>query len=66
MKISESVRNFDALPDSAHVSATTAATITGTSTATVWRWAKDGRLTAKKIGARNTRFNVGEIRALRA
>jgi predicted DNA-binding transcriptional regulator AlpA len=64
MKLNESTRNFDALPDGAWVPVRTASTVAGVSDATVWRWAKDGRLTAKKIGVRNTRFSVREIRAL--
>ncbi|MCL2644388.1 MAG: helix-turn-helix domain-containing protein [Betaproteobacteria bacterium] len=44
----------------------TAARILDVSTASVWRWAKAGKLTARKISTRTTRFSVGEIRALLA
>lgn len=64
MTINESTKSFDALPDAAHVSAKTAAAVIGMSEASIWRMAKAGKLTAKKIGERATRFNVGEIRKL--
>ncbi len=66
MTINEATRIFDALPDAAHVPATTAGTILGVSQATIWRMVKAGRLTARKIGLRSTRFSVGEIRKLAA
>jgi predicted DNA-binding transcriptional regulator AlpA len=64
MKITEATRNFDELPDSAHVPVRTVANIYGMSEATIWRMVKAGKLTAKKTGERATRFNVGEIRKL--
>jgi predicted DNA-binding transcriptional regulator AlpA len=64
LRAAEALKNFDNLPDSAFVTSKTAATVIGMSDAAVWRFAKAGRLTAKKIGLRATRFNVGEIRAL--
>jgi predicted DNA-binding transcriptional regulator AlpA len=60
--MNESTKSFDALPDAAHVPAKTAAAIIGMSEATIWRMAKAGKLRPKKVGARATRFNVGEIR----
>jgi predicted DNA-binding transcriptional regulator AlpA len=64
LRLDESIRNFDALPDSAHVPVTTAGAVLGVSGATIWRMTKAGRLTARRIGERNTRFSVREIRAL--
>jgi excisionase family DNA binding protein len=64
MTINESTKSFDVAPNSAHVPAKTAAAIIGVSEATIWRMVKAGKLTAKKVGERATRFNVGEIRKL--
>lgn len=64
--LNEATKSFDALPDAAHVPAKTAAAIIGMSEASIWRMVKVGKLTAKKIGERATRFNVGEIRKLLA
>lgn len=63
-KLDEATKSFDALPDAAHVPAKTAAAIIGMSEASIWRMVKARKLTAKKIGERATRFNVGEIRKL--
>lgn len=65
-KIHESIANFDALPDSAHVPARTVAAVIGMSEATVWRMVKRGKLIPKKLGERATRFNVGDVRNLMA
>jgi excisionase family DNA binding protein len=65
-KISESVENFDVAPNTAHVPIKTVTSILGVSEATVWRMVKAGKLNAKKIGERSTRFSVGEIRKLLA
>ena len=43
-----------------------AAEILGISRATLWRWARDGRLSAKKIGPRTTIFLESEVRRLLA
>jgi predicted DNA-binding transcriptional regulator AlpA len=64
VKINESTENFDAMPNAAMVPARTVAAVIGMSEATVWRMAKAGKLTAKKVGERATRFNVGEVRKL--
>jgi hypothetical protein len=64
--LNESTRNFDTLPDGAWVPDTTAGVVLGVSRATIWRMSKAGRLTAKKIGERTTRFSVREIRAILA
>ncbi len=54
---------FDALPDSAFVQSATLAALFQTSSTTIWRWAKDGRLPKpRKIGGNSTRWNVGEVR----
>ena len=64
-RVTESTKNFDALPDSAHVPARTVAAVIGMSEATVWRLAKAGKLTPKKpAAAKGTRFSVGEVRKL--
>ena len=36
----------------------------GVSTATVWRYAKQGRLTPKKLSPQVTVFNIKEVEAL--
>ncbi|MCL2644510.1 MAG: helix-turn-helix domain-containing protein [Betaproteobacteria bacterium] len=64
--INESTKDFDSLPDGAHVPVRTAARILSVSTASIWRMARAGKLSAKKIGAKTTRFPVSEIRALLA
>jgi len=63
-RISATLQNFDNLADSASVRVSGAAAVCGCSVDTIWRWAKDGRLTARKIGPKVTVFNVGEIRRL--
>lgn len=58
-----SLKQFDSLPDSAHVQARTVAALVGVSEATVWRMVKRGTLPApKKVSERATRWNVGELR----
>lgn len=58
---------FDQLPDSAHVRLPIVAPLFSTSTATVWRWVKSGRLPApKKLGPNTTAWNVGELRRVMA
>lgn len=55
--------NFDDLPASAQVPASTVATLLGISQVTVWRWTKAGKLPSpRKLGANTSRFNVGELR----
>ena len=61
--VPESLKQFDSLPDSAHVQARTVAAVVGVSQATVWRMVKRGTLPApKKVSDRATRWNVGELR----
>jgi len=61
--VPQSLKQFDSLPDSAHVQVRTVAAVTGVSIATVWRMVQRGDLPApKKISMRATRWNVGELR----
>lgn len=60
----ETLRQFDALPDSANVRQPTVEAIYGISAATVWRWARSGDLPKpRKLGPRVTTWNVDELRA---
>ena len=60
----KSLINFDSLPDAAFVRAGTVAGLLDCSVVTVWRKAKDGTIPKpKKLSARVTGFNVGELRA---
>jgi predicted DNA-binding transcriptional regulator AlpA len=59
-----STQHFGQLPDEALVPAAVAADVLGISRATVWRLSKTGALSPRKIGVRNTRFLVGQIRSL--
>lgn len=59
-----SLTNFDALPDSAFVSAATLAALFNTSGTTIWRWSNAGRLPRpRRLGGNTTRWNVGEVKA---
>jgi predicted DNA-binding transcriptional regulator AlpA len=61
--IPDALRNFDALPDSAHVRLSTVAALFGCSPATVWRGVKAGRIPQpKKLSPRTTCWNAGELR----
>jgi len=55
---------FKNLPDEAGVRMPIACGVTGCSSATVWRLAKSGKITARKISQGVTVFIVGSIRAL--
>lgn len=62
--VSDVVRNFADLPDTAHVRVRTVATLVGCSVPTVWRMAADGRLPRpRKFSARLSAWNCGELRA---
>lgn len=62
-----SLRNFDALPDSAEVRLPTVTSLFGISAATVWRRVKDGALPKpRKFGPNTTSWRVGELRAVLA
>lgn len=64
-KVSASpLENFDKLPNSAAVPVPTAILVLGRSRATIWRWLKEGTLTAVKSKTRHTSVNVGSIRAI--
>lgn len=61
--ISAALKNFDTLPDSANVRQPVVEALFGCSSATVWRWAKNGRLPKpRKFSERVTAWNVGELR----
>ena len=62
-QIPDSLRDFDSLPDAAHVRVSTVARIFGCSIPSVWRMCKDGRLPApRKLSTRVTAWNCGELR----
>lgn len=61
--IPDSLRNFDFLPDSAHVRQPVVEGIYGCSGTTVWRRVKDGSIPPPhKLSTRVTAWNVGELR----
>lgn len=64
MTIHPTTRQFDELPGSALVPVQVTADVLGVSVATIWRMAAAGKLTARRVGQRNTRFSVAEIRHL--
>jgi len=65
-RVSATLQNFSVMDDAANVRVAGAAAIMGCSVDTIWRWAKEKRLNAKKLGPKITVFNVGEIRRLLA
>ena len=61
--ISDALKNFDSLPDSANVRQPVVQALYGCSAATVWRMVKRGTLPApRKLSERVTTWNVGELR----
>ena len=58
------LERFASLPDEAGIRLPTACSVMSCSPATVWRLAKAGTLTARKVSTRVTIFNVGSIRAV--
>lgn len=61
--ISDSLKNFDSLPDAAHVRQPVVQALFGCSAATVWRMVKRGTLPApRKLSARVSAWNVGALR----
>lgn len=57
------LRNFDKLPDTAHVRQPVVSGLLGCSDATVWRRVKDGGIPRPhKLSPRVTAWNVGELR----
>jgi predicted DNA-binding transcriptional regulator AlpA len=60
----DNIRNFDSLPDSAHVRQQVVEKIFGCSSASVWRWARLGLIPPpKRFAGRVSAWNVGELRA---
>lgn len=65
--IPDALRNFDSLPDSANVRLPVVAALFACADVTVWRRVKAGMLPApRKLGARVTAWNVGELRSVLA
>lgn len=61
--IPDALKNFDLLPDSAHVRLPVVKGLKDCSASTVWRDSKAGRLPPpKKLSPRVTAWNVGELR----
>jgi predicted site-specific integrase-resolvase len=58
------VNQFFALPDKAGARLPLVKEVLGCSAATVWRLVRQGKITAIKISAGVTLFNVGTVRAL--
>ena len=59
----DALRNFEYLPNSAHIRLTTMKVLYGCSSATIWRGCKNGSIPRpKKLTLRTTAWNVGEIR----
>ena len=60
----QALRDFDSLPDSAHVRLPVVAALYGVSTVTVWRWSKgaNSRLPAPTRNGGVTAWNVGRLR----
>lgn len=62
--IPAALQNFDLLPDSAHVRQPVVQALFGCSSATIWRMVKQKRIARpKKLSARCSAWNVGELRA---
>lgn len=63
-QISEALKNFDQLPDSASVRQPVVQSLYACSPASVWRGVKAGRIPKpRKLSPRTTCWNVGELRA---
>lgn len=63
-KLHSSLASFESLPSSAFVQLRVVCTLFCCSPATVWRRVRSGELVAPhRIGARTTRWQVGELRA---
>ena len=64
--IPDALKNFDSLPDAAHVRQPVVEGLYSCSGATVWRRVKDGTIPKPhKLSPRITGWNVGELRAAR-
>lgn len=58
------LESFDKLPNTANVRQPVVEALFACSSATVWRWSKDGIIPApRKLAPRVTVWNVGELRA---
>ncbi len=62
--IESALKQFSSLPDDAGVRLRTAGTLLACSNATIWRMAKAGKITARKVSKGVTVFTVGSIRNL--
>lgn len=62
-KVFNQVADFDTMPNTAVITLSAAVAISGSSRATLYRYAKAGRLTLVKVGF-STRIRVGELRTL--
>jgi predicted DNA-binding transcriptional regulator AlpA len=61
--ISQTLKLFDELPDSAHVSLEVVCALFGCSPATIWRRVRSGqRVSPVRLGMRTTRWKVGDLR----
>lgn len=61
--INPALRDFDQLPDSAHVRLPVVQALHACSAASVWRGVKQGRIPKpRKLSPRTTCWNVGELR----
>ncbi len=60
--LSEALKSFDSLPNTAHVRLPVVQALFGVSSATVWRMVAVGSLKTHKLTPRTTTFNVGELR----
>lgn len=61
--INPALRDFDQLPDSAHVRLPTVKAVFACSAATIWRAVRDQRIPKpRKLTPRTTAWNVGELR----
>ena len=58
------LRDFDKLPDAAHVDVNTVAMLFGCAAATVWLRVRRKQLPAPRKFGSHTRWNVGELRKL--
>lgn len=63
--ILDSLKNFDSLPDSAHVRQPVVEGLFGCSAASIWRRVRQGTLPKpQKFSERCTTWNVGELRQI--
>lgn len=62
--IPEALANFDHLPDSAYIRLPVMKGLYGVSAASIWRGVKNSTIPSpKKLTARTTAWNVGQVRA---